>query len=101
MQENLEEICIYMSSRQTRKSRNNFVNEESPEEDKPLKPSNRTRRRSPLKEDKEPSSIESSSSKSSSKSSSIETASSKSNFLSSLTSEDLLSSKRKTRESKK
>jgi hypothetical protein len=52
MQENLEEICIYMSSRQTRKSRNNFVNEESPEEDKPLKPSNRTRRRSPLKEDK-------------------------------------------------
>ena len=76
-----------MSSRQTRKSRNNFVKEESPEEDKPLKPSNRTRRRSPLKEDKEPSSIETASS---SESSSSETASSsKSKILSNLTSEDL------------
>ena len=77
-----------MSSRQTRKSRNNFVKEKSPEEDKPLKTSNSTRRRSPLKEDKEPSSIESSTS---SESSSIEssTSSSKSKILEGLTSEDL------------
>jgi len=68
-----------MSSRQTRKSKNNFIKEESPEGDKPLKPSNRTRRRSPLKEDKEPSSSASSKSKSKSKS----------KFLSNLTSEDL------------
>lgn len=66
-----------MSSRQTRKSRNNFVKEKSPEEDKPLKPSNSTRRRSPLKEDKEPSTIETAAS------------SSKSKFLEGLTNEDL------------